>query len=129
MTLRTMTLTVPLPAKPLNLNDRRYRYEHAALVRTWREAAGWWAKQHRLSTRSAIEPVEVWFEFGTTQPKRRRDPHNWYPTIKAVLDGFTDAAVWADDDSAHVRTYEPTFTDKVPPEHLRINLTWEIGDT
>jgi crossover junction endodeoxyribonuclease RusA len=70
--------------------------------------------------------VEVWVEFGAKDPKKRRDPHNWYPTIKAILDGFTNAAVWADDDSEHVKTYEPVFSDKVPVGSLRITLTWEV---
>lgn len=31
--------------------------------------------------------------------KRRMDPPNWYPTVKALLDGMTDAGVWTDDNN------------------------------
>lgn len=34
--------------------------------------------------------------------RRRRDPANIYPTVKAVLDGIVDAGVLADDDSTRV---------------------------
>lgn len=29
--------------------------------------------------------------------KRRLDPPNFYPTIKALVDGLTDAGIWTDD--------------------------------
>lgn len=29
--------------------------------------------------------------------KRRMDPPNFYPTIKALVDGLTDAKIWTDD--------------------------------
>lgn len=29
--------------------------------------------------------------------KRRMDPPNLYPTVKALIDGFTDAELWTDD--------------------------------
>ena len=29
--------------------------------------------------------------------KRKYDPSNFYPTIKALIDGMTDAKVWTDD--------------------------------
>ena len=32
----------------------------------------------------------------------RVDPANAYPTIKALIDGMTQAGVWEDDDSAHL---------------------------
>lgn len=28
---------------------------------------------------------------------RRMDPPNWYPSIKALIDGMTDAGLWTDD--------------------------------
>ncbi|HFR3675364.1 hypothetical protein [Streptococcus suis] len=29
--------------------------------------------------------------------KRRMDPPNFYPTVKALVDGMTDAGIWTDD--------------------------------
>lgn len=41
--------------------------------------------------------VDVW------KPRAGRyDPANLYPTVKALVDGITDAGIWEDDDHAHV---------------------------
>lgn len=128
--LRTVSIIVPKPGQLINMNDRGDRYTTARSVKNWREAAFWWAKQHRLRCRCEPgELVEVWVEFGTDKPNQRRDPHNFVKTIKPILDGFTDAAVWPDDDSKHVRTTEPSFTTDVPADSLRITLTWNEKDT
>lgn len=34
--------------------------------------------------------------------RRERDPANWYPTMKAVVDGLVDAAVLLDDSAKYV---------------------------
>lgn len=34
--------------------------------------------------------------------KRRADPANTSPTLKALIDGLTNAGYWEDDDSTHV---------------------------
>lgn len=39
-----------------------------------------------------------------TPTKRRFDPPNIYPTIKAILDGFTDAGVWDDDNHEIIKS-------------------------
>ncbi len=128
MTQHLESITFPAPGKALNLNDREHHHPRAKRVAVWRNAGFWYAKQHRLRCRGAVGVVEVWTEFGTKEPDKRRDPSNWTPTIKAVLDGFTLACVWVDDDSEHVKTYEPVFTDKVPNGHIRFTLSWETAD-
>lgn len=126
MTIQTTSFTVPKPGGLLNMNDRGDRRKGGHIA--WRDAAFWWAKANRLICRQAVGPVDVWVEFGTKQPDKRRDPHNFYPTIKAILDGFTVACVWEDDDSKHVHTNEPVFTNSIPPSQLRITLSWETAD-
>lgn len=128
MTQRIESLMFPAPDKALNMNDSLHHFAKAKRVEQWRNAGFWYAKQHRLMCRNAIGVVEVWTEFGTNQPDKRRDPSNWAPTVKAILDGFTHACVWVDDDSTHVKTYEPVFSDKVPNGHIRLTLSWEEPD-
>ncbi|WP_172121434.1 hypothetical protein [Actinomyces faecalis] len=58
----------------------------------------------------------------------RMDPANAYPTVKAVLDGLTDAGVWEDDDSGHV--VGPDMRRGVPDSRIptgshRITITIE----
>ncbi len=53
----------------------------------------------------------------------KADPANAAPTVKALIDGMTDAGVWADDDSTHV--LGPTFLrdPKSPtPGHYTVRL-------
>ncbi|KXT73153.1 Phage protein [Streptococcus sp. DD10] len=41
----------------------------------------------------------------TYSPTRRKyDPPNWSPTVKAILDGLTDAGVWVDDNYEIIKT-------------------------
>ena len=45
---------------------------------------------------SAKKPCGVNVKF-LAPAKRKYDPPNFYPTIKALIDGMTDAKVWTDD--------------------------------
>ena len=36
--------------------------------------------------------------------KRRMDAPNWYPTIKALIDGLTDGGLWADDNNEVIQS-------------------------
>ena len=38
--------------------------------------------------------------------ERSRDPGNWYPTVKAIVDGIRMAGVWPDDNQMWVTTHE-----------------------
>jgi hypothetical protein len=39
--------------------------------------------------------------FISFQDERRRDVANYYPTVKAAIDGFVDAGIITDDDHTH----------------------------
>lgn len=55
--------------------------------------------------RSCIQPLFRHFGINVTvcPPTRRRlDPPNLYPTVKALVDGLTDACWWSDDDFTHL---------------------------
>lgn len=54
---------------------------------------------------------------------RRRDPGNWYPTAKAIVDGLVDAGILIDDD--HTKVVGPDMrqrTDKTTKPHIEITL-------
>ena len=36
---------------------------------------------------------------------RKRDPHNWVPSFKAMIDGVVDAKVLPDDDATHLLSF------------------------
>lgn len=55
--------------------------------------------------RLSIQPLFNHFGVSVTvcPPTRRRlDPPNLYPTVKALIDGLTDACWWSDDDFTHL---------------------------
>lgn len=55
----------------------------------------------------------------------RADPANAAPSIKALIDGITDAGVWPDDDSTYVIGPTPLRGPKSPPgiHTVRLVLT------
>ena len=98
-------LVIPSPTEWINSNDRRHRMAHAALTRTWRQAAAWAALQARLPR------IDVPVTITATVHKANRvkfDAGNLYPTIKAAIDGLVKhpthggADVLADDDNEHL---------------------------
>jgi Holliday junction resolvase RusA-like endonuclease len=105
-------ITFDQPAEQMNMNDRKHRLTNAKLTKQWKDAA-YYAACRTLppgptGRRLTEFPVEVHCIF-PVHTAGRRDPHNWYPTVKAILDGLTLANVWPDDDETHVRTREPAF--------------------
>lgn len=63
-----------------------------------------------------LQPCRViaWLAF---PDRRRRDPNNWWPTVKALMDGLVDAGVWPDDDSTIIQG----------PDHRILNYTIDRG--
>lgn len=91
-------LWVPLPpskGKPkwINLNERAHWGSRSGKTAIWREAARMVAEEAQIPT-LGMAWVQAVFHFGDA---RRRDVHNYLPTVKACVDGFTDAEIWEDD--------------------------------
>lgn len=83
----------------LNSNDRWHRQVEAKIFAKIKNYAFWQV----LATKglgvfySPDKPCEVVVKvFPPT--KRRLDPPNLYPTVKAIIDAMTAAKLWADDD-------------------------------
>lgn len=98
MSVQTWTLTIPAPAPWLNANQRTDLRRQTPDRRAWRDAAHTWAMKDRLpKLRHARIVAELHF-----RDNRRRDPHNYYPTIKAVVDGLVDYGLLPDDSSQYL---------------------------
>ena len=91
-------LEVPARQGWITLNQRQHWAEKADLTRFYRQVG-------------KLRSLELWIpHIGQAhvvaelrfRDRRRRDPHNWMPTAKAVLDGMVDAGVFPDDNHAHV---------------------------
>lgn len=92
------------------MNQRKHWRWVAGQKKVWRETAHILGltkvKEAQALTRGRKALVQ--FAFPVSQ-NRRRDPHNYYPTIKPIIDGLTDAGFWPDDTPEYVATREPMF--------------------
>ena len=115
----TYTVALPPGLKLLNANDRMHYRPRAALTATIVDAAIVMARQakipklDRVTITAVLHPVDA----------RRRDPHNWYPSIKAAIDGIVRAGVLSDDDSEHLLGVEVVLGAPVPRGQLALLIT------
>lgn len=114
-----IAFTILAPAPHLNANDREHWAPRARKVRAWRSAAAIEASRYTPAITSWPAEVHVRLD---VPDKRRRDPSNYAPTIKCLVDGMTDAGWWPDDTPEFVRTHEP----ELRPVGRRTGLTVTI---
>lgn len=117
----TTTYVVALPAgmKLLNANDRIHWRTRGRLTKALREAA---AKSARDAHIPPMEQIRI---KAVLHPhdKRRRDPHNWYPSYKAAIDGIVDAGVISDDDGKHLISIEVVLGTPVRHTQIALHVT------
>lgn len=92
----------------LSSNDRKHWSQTFKLVAAWRDQgrqAGSGLPQHEKPY------VLAELAFGDN---RRRDDHNFMPTVKAIVDGLTDAHVWLDDNSSILIGPDLRRNEKLP---------------
>lgn len=107
------------------MNQRKHWAWVSKTKRAWREAAYFTACSWESNPTHRRQPglSLVSFVFPVTT-NRRRDPHNYYPTIKPIIDGLTDAGLWPDDTAEYVATREPEFTSTQDLVSVRIEHVW-----
>lgn len=110
-----IVVDIPAPCEWISSNDRGKHWGRKAdLTAQWRAAAGWRARQAKVSAMQRAD-IEVRVVFPNA---RRRDPHNLTPTIKACIDGLVDVGMLPDDDAKHLtitridRTIDPSVSDR-----------------
>jgi hypothetical protein len=107
--MSALEVTFFAPGRLLSANDRSHYRVRARDVREWRTAAYFAAVAAfpgQGPEARSVGPRVVELELPVAG-SRRRDPHNYAPTLKAVVDGLVDAGLWPDDTPEHVRTLEP----------------------
>jgi Holliday junction resolvase RusA-like endonuclease len=77
----------------LNANSRQHSRGKAATVKAWRDAAHVYAQAAKLPQLGRAR-ITATMHF---PDKRRRDDHNYFPTVKACIDGLVDYGVLSDD--------------------------------
>lgn len=86
-------------ADMLSLNDRADRRAQSSRVRALRAQARVMARAARCPSLERARIV-AWLRFPDA---RRRDLHNYMPTLKALVDGLVDAGLLPDDSTAHLQ--------------------------
>lgn len=95
---RSWTYTINAPEKWLNANDRGDRRRDNVLVQEFKTRSSGLAKWKKIPTiRQCTITALLAFP-----DNRRRDAANYYPSIKAAIDGLVVAGVLADDDDRYV---------------------------
>ena len=80
----------------LNANDRPHWTQKAKITAYLRQIGRLKALEGKYTTYTKKRPCGLVVTiFAPT--KRRMDPPNFYPTVKALVDGMTDAGIWTDD--------------------------------
>lgn len=90
------TLVIPNTAGWLNSNDKvggKLYYRRAPVIAQWRKAGKDYAE---LEGVPRLERAHIVAEL-CFRDARRRDPNNFYPSVKAAVDGLVDAGVLVDD--------------------------------
>lgn len=91
--VRQWTVTIPAPAPWLNANQRKDLRRQTPDRRAWRDAGLIHAMRVGLPKLQRAHIVAV-LRFPLS---RNRDVHNYYPTLKAVVDGLVDYGLVPDD--------------------------------
>lgn len=86
----------------------------------WKVAAFWLAKEARLAGAVAGRPATITVAL-PVRGHHRRDPSNFLPTVKAVIDGLVLAGVWPDDTPEFVTVTEPALWHE-PHAEVRLEL-------
>lgn len=80
----------------LNANDRPHWTQKAKITAYLRQIGRLKVSEGKYTAYTKKRPCGLVVTI-YAPTKRRMDPPNFYPTIKALVDGMTDAGLWADD--------------------------------
>ncbi|CAJ0596469.1 unnamed protein product [Cylicocyclus nassatus] len=86
----------------LNSNDRLHFKQQAKITKMLRYLARSDIRAEDKNAFSEERPCEVVVTI-YSPTRRRLDPPNFYPTIKALIDGYTDGELWKDDNYKIIR--------------------------
>lgn len=91
--IRQWTVTIPAPAPWLSANQRRDLRRQTPDRRAWRDAGAVCAQAAHLPKLQRVHLLAT-LRFSSN---RNRDVHNYYPTLKALVDGLVDYGLVPDD--------------------------------
>lgn len=98
MTL-VFTLVVPNPTRPVSMNERLHWAQKRKREGPWKDSATWLARSaKRQAGFKQIKGVPCVVRTIVGIPdRRRRDPHNYMPVTKLLVDVLVKEGYWPDD--------------------------------
>ena len=109
----------------LNSNDRFHNQEKGKITRRIRNFAYWHTSISKDKKRAAFSPSNPCEVVVTvcSPTKSKLDPPNLYPTVKAIIDGMTDAGIWTDDNYKVIKAI--TFVKVIAYNYIKD--LWQHG--
>lgn len=124
--VRPRSWRIELPPRTVLLNANRTKmsvYERARIVKALRHTGWAMARRRKVPGLQRAHVFYVIHPDSTVKGGRRRDPGNWAPSAKAVIDGFVDAGVLPDDNSERLLGPDPRIGEPVPGSQLVLYVT------
>lgn len=118
-----ITLTITNKTQLINANSREHHMVRAKKTKALRSLAKTAAEGLPPFTNHVW--VRVYIDWSPLT--RRRDVANLAPTLKACVDGFTDAGLWVDDDDEHV-TGPHAYASGVKADRGQTRLRFEFTE-
>lgn len=119
---KTYTLPLHLTRPPLNMNDRMHWAKRSKIKRELRQRANIAARVAGLPRDCSAVIVQLVYR---PRDRRRRDPSNFMPTQKPVLDGLVDYGLVPDDCPPYVTELIPRVAEveKGAPGSVWVEVT------
>lgn len=116
----------------INANDRMHHHVKAEITKHLRQLSNIEARQYVGDLESEgclwskIKPCHILVHI-CPPSSRRMDAPNWYPTVKALVDGLTDANVFEDDNDDVITSFTFLRGDRTKNKKYRIILEIREG--
>lgn len=115
----------------INANDRMHFHTQSEIVAYLRELShnvatnyiGMLPEQEHIYSKNNPCHIIVYIDPPTN---RRMDAPNWYPTIKALIDGLTDAGIFEDDNNNVITSF--TFIPGPKTNDKQYHITLEVRE-
>lgn len=114
-------LTVPL-LDTITSNDREHWAQRSRRARNLRDFGRFHTAKAIGQNQTPIFEKAHCVVHISWPDKRRRDVHNWMPTIKHIIDGCIDAGLLPDDSDAHLTGPDLRVTDQIHQSPHRMAL-------
>jgi hypothetical protein len=108
--IKTIELRFKVPARPVSINETAGHHHRVGLDRLdeWKRATRIAYAQDTTAGHFVNVPCRIEIQLPFAR-HARRDPHNFIPTVKAIIDALRVGGAWPDDSPEWVQVVDPTI--------------------